>query len=292
MISASTTRKCIARRDEQARIAAARGMSAPPVARRTPARAPPWCPRQPRARRRRGSWATASTRYCGTRIALGMHHMLRDIVHAQRLEGAGAHMQRDAWRAARQRRRCRAMQRGIEMQAGGGRRHRAGLAREDALVALAVIGMQPRVQCTAAAARCHALRRRPAPRPGFRFPTGRRLAPVPRVRPRAASPPVVARRRSGRMGLLARICTRRGVAPDGAFEEHLDASAGGLGAEQARRHHARVVEDQQIVRLAAVPADRRNWRSARAPVAPSRVSSRLAERSGSGAWAISSGGSS
>ena len=43
-----------------------------------------------------------------------------------------------------------------------------------------------------------------------------------------------------------------------ALQEDLDAPAGWLGAEQPRGHHARVVEDQQVVRVAAAAADRRS----------------------------------
>ena len=49
-----------------------------------------------------------------------------------------------------------------------------------------------------------------------------------------------------RAGLLERNCTSARDAAQQALEQDLDAAAGLLGAEQASRHHASVVEDEQI----------------------------------------------
>src|SRR6516164_8920854 len=67
--------------------------------------------------------------------------MCRHIIAAQRLKGAGADMQGNAG-MAHPTRSERGEQRGIEVQTGGWRRHRARLAREDALIALAISGLQ------------------------------------------------------------------------------------------------------------------------------------------------------
>src|SRR5437764_1196757 len=71
------------------------------------------------------------------RGALGVHGMGSDVVGAQRLEGAGPHVQRDpgAVDAALAE---RLEQRLVEVQTRRGSGDRAGLARKEALVALAV----------------------------------------------------------------------------------------------------------------------------------------------------------
>ena len=68
-----------------------------------------------------------------------MHRCSRSVVHAHRLEGAGADVQGDVAEldAARAQ---RVQQRVVEMQAGGRRGDRAEFAREHGLVALVVVG--------------------------------------------------------------------------------------------------------------------------------------------------------
>ena len=76
------------------------------------------------------------------------------------------------------------------------------------------------------------------------------------------------------------------------LQQQLDLAAGILEREQARGNHARVIEDQQVAgrdqlrKVAHAPIGEH------APLAPSSVSSRLADRSASGCWAMSSSGSS
>ena len=91
--------------------------------------------------------------------------------------------------------------------------------------------------------------------------------------------------------LLSRSCTSARAPRQRPLEQQLDAPARGLACRQPRRQHARVVEHQQIARLEqrrqSSPRDDR----ASCRCAASSTSSRLAERSGSGCCAISSGGS-
>ena len=72
---------------------------------------------------------------------------------AHRLEGAGADVQRDERARRRRASRSARQQRVVEVQAGGGRGHRAGAARVDRLVARASSGAGRRARCRAAAAR-------------------------------------------------------------------------------------------------------------------------------------------
>ena len=72
-------------------------------------------------------------------VALGVHRVLGDVLGLHRLEGAGAHVQRDAG-ALHAARVERGQQGLVEMQGGGRRGHRARHAREHGLVALLVVG--------------------------------------------------------------------------------------------------------------------------------------------------------
>ena len=92
------------------------------------------------------------------------------------------------------------------------------------------------------------------------------------------------------LGLLADAELRaRFVRAGDALDQDLDRTAGFLAAEQPRRQHAGVVEHQQIAgRRSSTRSVKR--RSSSRSRAASTTSRRLAERSASGACAISSGG--
>ena len=268
--------EAIARADEQRRLARHRpstAASSRPPARPTRARAPPWCRPRPRDRPRARARSIAAAVAAPTLVALGVHQVLLERLGAQRLEGARAHMQRDA-RRARCPRGQRRQQRRIEMQAGGRRGDRARYARPEALVALAVaiagrpldIGRQ---------------RHLAVPLEEGRPPAA--AVPPPRTAPCRAMQSRPGRRRSAapcraRTALLSRSCTSARRSPERALEQQLDAPAGGLARRQPRRQHARIVEHQQIARPAAAAAARACCASRQRPCSASSSSSRLAER--------------
>ena len=194
--------------------------------------------RPPRAR----VAATAATVARGHLHDFRMHAMFGDVVDAHGLERARADVQRDvrefgACVATGLEHRC------VEMQAGRRRRHRAGLAGIDGLVALAVgrFGSPPEIRRQ----RHFAVPLEYRVRGGAELdqPEAARRDPATV----AVSPP--GRRTSvpARAGLLERNCTSARVAAQQALQQDLDpAAAVALVPRQARRDHARVVEDQQI----------------------------------------------
>ncbi len=92
-------------------------------------------------------------------------------------------------------------------------------------------------------------------------------------------------------GLAGAQLHQRGAVGQDALQENLDPPAGGFGAHHPRGDDAGVIEDQQITRDSAAPESPASTDPA-VRDCPSRTSSRLAERSGRGACAISSAGSS
>ena len=177
-----------------------------------------------------------------------MHAVLGQLVHAHRLERAGADVQRDV--AAVDAARLQGVQqRLVEVQAGGRRGHRAGLAREHRLVARVVV------------------------RPSFAMDVGRQRQATGVLQPglerlvdvegQAIELALASEhfgvaagiQRDAAAGLrrLARAHLRPRLVPgQQAFDEDLDAPAAGLRAVQAGRDHARVVEDQQVAGLQQV----------------------------------------
>ena len=211
--------------------------------------------------------------------------MRGEILDAHRLEGPRPDVQRHEGVARRRARRAPRRSGCIEVQARGRRRHRAGVAREDALVALAIGRRRPRGGCRAAAARCPSARRIPAPRPAARC----RHRSASRSSTRTV-PPAVAISSPSRMGLLAETCASASAPASARSSRISTRPPEGLWPSRRAGDHARVVEDQQVIRAPAAAAGRAPCRSASAPEAPSSTSRRLAERSGSGCLGDQLGG--
>ena len=210
--------------------------------RRLPARAPPWSPPRSPARRAPRICAMAAQASGGTttRSSCSTCRSRSGLRTGWKVPAPTCSVTqvRRTPRASRARH-----QRGIEMQAGGGRRDRAAVARKHALVALAVLRLPRRAGYRAAAARRRESRRTPAPRPACAPATGPAAAPGSAPRRRPSRFPARPDRLAGAQ------LHQRGAVREDALEEHLDATAGGLGPHHPRRDHARVVEDQQVARL-------------------------------------------
>ena len=174
-----------------------------------------------------------------------VHAMFAHVVGAHRLERAGADVEGhvpefDAAVAQR------LQQRFVEMQAGGGRGDCADFLREHGLVTLVVVG--PRLAADVRRQRQPAGMQQPAFQPfadveaqvveltlaaqHLGFAAGIQRDPAARLRRFAGA------------DLRPRL-----VAGQQAFDQDLHAPAGGLLAEQARRDHPGVVEDQQVAGL-------------------------------------------
>ena len=177
----------------------------------------------------------------------------------------------------------------IEMQACGRRGDRTRHAREDALVTRDVGFIGGTVDVGRQRMR-HAPRKTRAPRWASRSPRDHRHESTRAHHlngsaVRGDDQPFAYRL----AGAHLRQCPIR---TDGALEKNLDPSAGRLGAVQARGDHARVIEDQQVAWT------QQRWQVGEMPgpagcrSLPSTDRSRLADRAGNGACAISSGGSS
>ena len=170
-----------------------------------------------------------------------MHAVLREILHAHRLEGACADVQGHAGNAHAAL--VQAREQGlVEVQPGGGRGHRAGVARIDRLVAPLVLGIgrmrDVRRQRQHAFALEHVQHRRiEAQQPELAVAL-EHLGPC-----RAEQQPRARARRLARAQLRQRLA----LAGD-ALDQHLHAPAAGLGAAQARAQDAGVVEHQQVAR--------------------------------------------
>ncbi|MNV44906.1 hypothetical protein D3C71_1366840 [compost metagenome] len=171
--------------------------------------------------------------------------MFFQIVHADRLEGARAHVQGHVAEIH-----ALVLQRGqqglIEVQAGGRGGHRADLAREHSLVALAVVHTRLALDV--------GRQRQPA---GMQQPLLQRLGHVElqHIELAIAAQHLglatgVERDAAARLGRLAGANLRAGLlATEQALDQDLDPAAGGLLPEQTRRDHPRVVEDQQVAGL-------------------------------------------
>ncbi|MNZ77009.1 hypothetical protein D3C78_955320 [compost metagenome] len=171
-----------------------------------------------------------------------MHVVVLDALDAHRLEGAGADVQGDEGgvHAPGADRRQQGI---VEVQPGGGRRHRAGLALVgiDGLVALAVgvlvgavdVGRQRHV-ADALEQRQHRLGKAQLEQ---RSVAHHHLG-------RAATVDEDLHARLGR--LAGAHVGQHAVAVEHPLDEDLQLAAGGLVAEQARRNHPGVVEHHQV----------------------------------------------
>ncbi|MCY1231077.1 hypothetical protein D9M72_435130 [compost metagenome] len=168
--------------------------------------------------------------------------MLGQVLGAHRLEGAGAHVQRQEG-APHAGGIEPGEQRIVEMQARGGRGHRAGAARVDGLVAGFVVGVRVvrdiRRQRQAAVALDQVQRR---------LGEAQREELV-HARAHGDGEGVVGQMQRAALGrgLGGAHLGQHGVGIDHALDQHLDLAAAGLVAKEARLDHAGVVEDQQVV---------------------------------------------
>ncbi len=174
-----------------------------------------------------------------------VHHVLVELVHPHRLEGAGAHMQGDvaelhpALAQARQ-------QRLVEVQPGGGRGDRADFAREHGLIALAVF--DTRLAADIGRQRQAASLEQPVLQRGRDLETQQiELAIAAQHLGLAAG---IERDHAAGLGRLAGadLYARLALAKQ-ALDQDLHSPAAGLLPEQARRNDPGVVEDQQIAGL-------------------------------------------
>ena len=231
--------------------------------------------------------AIASQTAVRHRDALRVHGVCRELLGAHRLEGAGADVQRDerAVDAARGERGAAAAASKCRLAVGAATA--PGIAREDALVALAIGSLGRRAGCRAAAARSPQRSKNSSAAPG----TAMRHRSASRSSTRTA-PPAVAISSPGRMGLLARSCTSASPPASARSSRISTRPPVGLcpstraGTTRVSLNTSRSSAAQQL-RAGREPCGR-----AMAPDWPSSTSRRLAERSASGFWAISSGGSS
>ena len=162
-----------------------------------------------------------------------------DVVGAQRLEGAGPHVQRDpgAVDAALAE---RLEQRLVEVQTRRGSGDRAGLARKEALVALAVKSIGHAANVRRQRHRAEALEE-------FQRRSRKRDAPqliLPRQHPHGTARG--AHLEPGADRLAGRELRERLGAREGSLEQNLHATAGGLDAREPRGDHAGVVEHEQV----------------------------------------------
>ena len=172
-------------------------------------------------------------------VALAVHHMSLERLAAQRLEGARPHVQRDQT-AENPPRRQRRQQCLVEMQACGRRRHRAGDARPQALIALLVervgstldIGRQ-RHQTVRVEER-HRLGRQ------FDFPERGAPGDQPHL------PTAGLQRHPQPHRLAVAQLYQRPPALQRPLEKQLNTPAAGLACRHARRYNPGIVEHQQI----------------------------------------------
>ncbi len=172
--------------------------------------------------------------------AFRMHAMLADVVHPDRLERAGADVQRDV-RAGEPGIPARGQQDFVEVQACSRRGHRARRARIDSLVALTVEVLRGTLHVRRQRNLAAAFKNRTRSLGEIEHPE---LVLTTRDgRGRAAGKPD--RRPHG--GRLARAqLHQRAASVEHPLEHQLDAAARFLRAEQSGRHDARVVEHQQV----------------------------------------------
>ena len=168
-----------------------------------------------------------------------MHGVLIQILAAHRLESAGTDVQGQCGAENSARRECRE-QRFVEVQAGRGRRHRAGHAREQALVTLAIAGVR-RARDVG--------RQRHAAMPFEELQ--RRLGQ--QHLPQVGMPGLQPHRTTGADELLAHpqpVAAARlhqgSVAGQRPLQQQLRAPAGCAVRREPGRHHASVVEHQQV----------------------------------------------
>ena len=200
-----------------------------------------------------------------------LHAVVGDALHAHRLEGARAHVQRHACRlhAARGQRREHVL---VEVQRRGRRRHRPGAGGEHGLVAALVLG--------AVGVRDVRRQRHVAVRLQQREGVGREAQVEQRAVGPGAAQHLGVEARGGHLGpaemhhaARARRLARAQVGPDGvrhvgrrgqhALDQRLHRAAAGLAPVQASLDHARVVEHQQVARLqqrGQVAEDAARWR--------------------------------
>jgi hypothetical protein len=183
----------------------------------------------------------------GHLVALGVHHMVGYCFDLDRLEGAGAHMQRDA--GALDAARLQLVEQGlVEVQRGGWRRDRAGRAREHGLVAALVLGAVAMFDI--GRQRHMAMLLHQAVGLGAEPEAKQRavvLGPAAQQLGAEAADHVQQRARQRFLADL-HVCDHL-VAVEHALDQQLDLAARGLLAVQARLDDLGVVEDQQVARL-------------------------------------------
>ena len=174
------------------------------------------------------------------------------VAASHRQEGAGAHVQRDLGAADAALLQC-GEQFVVEVQGGGGRRHRAGPAREHRLIAPFVVGI----------VRMRDVRRQR----DMTMPLEQRQRIGPEAQPEQAAVRTVAAdhldlealatvvtepqptARARRLaGAHVGQCLVRGVGQQ-PLDQHLDRTAALLVTMKTRLDHARVVEDEQVTRV-------------------------------------------
>ena len=171
-----------------------------------------------------------------------MHAVLAQVLAAHRLEGAGAHVQGDA--GAADPARGQGVEQGlVEMQARGGRGHRARLARVHGLVALVVGGAVGALDVRRQRHVADALQAL-AQRLGGVEAQARELALAAQHLDRAAV--VEQQAATGLERLGGAHLRQRLVLALQPLDQDLDPAAAVLAAVQPRRQHARVVEHQQV----------------------------------------------
>ena len=208
---------------------------------------------------------------------LGMQLVVLDALRAHGRERTGADVQRQK-RALDAARGERVEHCGIEVQAPPSAPQRRPARAQTPSDSARDPPRQASARCTAATASGRALRDRARASRSSSISTSSPTRAPTRARARpgsSISPPGC--------GLwLARRCTSARRGAEHALEQELDAPARRLAAQDARRQHARVVEDEQIARLAAAAAARRTggplsrpWRR-RARASGSRAAPRAA----------------
>ena len=196
-------------------------------------------------------------------VPLAVHAVFGQVLRLDGLEGARAHVQRDAG-ALHATRSQRAEHPFVKVQRGRGRGHGAGCAGEDGLVALVVLGFVGVVAAVLlafdvgrqrqVAVALHQLPRRLAGGPvqGEAKQRAVGIGPTRQQRGVEAAARRAARHvhRGAGQRLLADLHVRHDViAGEHALDEQLQLAATGLLAEHARLDHARVVEHQQVAGL-------------------------------------------
>ncbi len=193
----------------------------------------------PATRARRRDRLRRRLRY---RVALAVHAVLRQVLGRDRLERPGADVQCHVC-AGHAPRGERGERRLVEVQAGGGRGHRAGRARVDGLVARGVVGV--------AGARDVGWQRHFAV---ALEPVEERARAVEAQQEEAVLACLDDRVRAtrevdapaGLRQVAGAELGPRGIVADEPLDQHFDTSARGLAADRARVDHARVVEHGEV----------------------------------------------